>query len=250
MNIRLLWYRNPADRSASFVCLYASIQVQSYNERKANLRFFVVLRGLFSTLVLAGTLIASDADLKRAESLYQHTDYTASLQVLKTVQAPDAQTFALMGRDYYMLGDYKKATDCFQNAISREPNDSDFVLWMGRTYGRRAETASPFLAPLNASKARQYFEKAVELDPKNREALNDLFDYYLQAPGFLGGGSAKAEEIAKRIGEVSPAEYHFAQAHTRRQKERIQYRGRTVTARHRQSAEAGRPRNRFGEISG
>ena len=50
------------------------------------------------------------------------------------------------------------------------------------------------------------------LDPTNEEALNDLFDYYLQAPGFLGGGYEKAEQVAKRIAERNPAEGHFAQA--------------------------------------
>ena len=30
------------------------------------------------------------------------------------------------------------------------------------------------------------FERSVALDPSNREAVGDLFDYYLGAPGFLG----------------------------------------------------------------
>ena len=68
------------------------------------------------------------------------------------------------------------------------------------------------MAPLHAGKARQYFERAVALDPNNEEALNDLFDYYLEAPGFLGGGYEKAEQIAKRIAAHNEAEGHFAQA--------------------------------------
>jgi Flp pilus assembly protein TadD len=67
-------------------------------------------------------------------------------------------------------------------------------------------------APGNASKARQYFEKAVELDPRNQEAVNDLFDYYLEAPGFLGGGLNKAETMATHIGTLNPAEGHYAEA--------------------------------------
>ena len=63
--------------------------------------------------------------------------------------------------------------------------------WLGKAQGRRAETASPFTAPSYASKARQAFEKSVELDGKNLEAINDLFSYYLEAPGFLGGGLNK-----------------------------------------------------------
>ena len=61
-------------------------------------------------------------------------------------------------------------------------------------------------------KARQNFEKAVELDSRNLEAVNDLFEYYLDAPGFLGGGFEKATALAKRIGELDPVEYHYAQA--------------------------------------
>ncbi len=55
-------------------------------------------------------------------------------------------------------------------------------------------------------------ETAVALDPHNREAMNDLFDYYLNAPGFLGGGSDKAESMAKRIEHERPAEYHYEMA--------------------------------------
>lgn len=166
-------------------------------------------------LVLFGILpciLAFGTDLKRAEDLYQRTEYQQSLKIATGDKQPTAVVYGLIGRNYFMLGDYKKATDAFQKAVDLEPNSSEYNHWLGRTYGRRAETASPLLAPANASKARQYFERAVELDPRNEEALNDLFDYYLQAPGILGGGYDKAAEVAKRIAKINPAEYHFAEA--------------------------------------
>jgi tetratricopeptide (TPR) repeat protein len=116
------------------------------------------------------------------------------------------------GRNYFMLGDYKKATEALQKALALDPGNSQYAQWLGRSFGRRAETALPFSAPKYASKARAYFEKAVALDPRNAEALSDLFDYYLEAPGFLGGGYDKAEAIAQRIAELNPAEGHFAQS--------------------------------------
>ncbi len=164
-----------------------------------------------AVLLLATSLFAA-GDWKRARQLYQRTEYSASLQLLLMDPTPDAPTYGLIGKNYYMLGEYKQSTEAFQKASTMEPASSEYIHWLGRCYGRRAETASPFLAPANASKARQYFEKAVELDPKNEEALNDLFDYYLQAPGFLGGGFDKADALAKKIGALNPAEYHFAQA--------------------------------------
>jgi Flp pilus assembly protein TadD len=50
------------------------------------------------------------------------------------------------------------------------------------------------------------------LDPHNREASNDLFDFYLNAPGFLGGGIDKAEAIAKSIAHERPPESAFEEA--------------------------------------
>lgn len=166
----------------------------------------------FLILLFAATSLFAGTDWKQAQQLYQRTDYSASLAILEADSAPSAAAYALIGRNRYMLGEYKKATEALQEAVSLEPSNSSYVLWLGRAYGRRAEKASPLAAPGYASKTREYFEKAVELNPKNEEALNDLFDYYLQAPGFLGGGFDKASALAKRIGELNPAEYHFAQA--------------------------------------
>ena len=172
----------------------------------------VKIGGIIPVLCFGALLAAAPPDVRRAQDLYNRTEYKASLQILAGVASPDAKIHSLMGQDYFMLGEYKKATDHFHQAFTLEPANSEYAHWLGRTYGRRAETSSPFTAPGNASKARQYFERAVELDPRNGEALNDLFDYYLQAPGFLGGGFDKASEVAKRIAALDPAEGHFAQA--------------------------------------
>ncbi len=161
---------------------------------------------------IALSLHAGQTALERAEDLYQKTDYMASLDVLRGVAKPDAAAYCLMGRDYFMLGDFKKATDALERASNLEPNSSEYALWLGRAWGRRAETSSPFTAPMSAAKARDAFERAVRLDPKNEDALSDLFDYYLQAPGFLGGGEEKAANLAARIAAINPSEYQYSQA--------------------------------------
>lgn len=168
------------------------------------------MRGMLPFLLTAACLLGQD-QLKRAEELYDKTDYRASLAWLRELPSSHAAHY-LMGRDHFMLGEYKKATDSFQKAVALQPSKSEYAHWLGRTFGRRAETSNPFAAPMYASKARQFFEQAVALDPGNEEALNDLFDYYLQAPGFLGGGYDKAEAVARRIAQRNAAEGHFAQA--------------------------------------
>lgn len=153
--------------------------------------------------------LALSQDQSTAEKLYTHTEYEKALQLLQDSSDTGAAHWELMGKCQLMIGDYKKATEAFQKAVALEPQNSDYVLWLGRTWGRRAETASPLVAPLNAAKARGFFEKALELNPSNRDALGDLFDYYLNAPGFLGGGLDKAEALARRIEAIDPPEGHF-----------------------------------------
>jgi tetratricopeptide (TPR) repeat protein len=174
-----------------------------------------VLRAI-GWLALAGCLtvqgFAESAEvLSKAEELYKHTHYEASLALLDQHSFNSPANF-LIGRNYFMMGDFKKATEYLQKAVSGNPTSSEYMDWLGRVYGKRAETSNPLLAPGFASKARQAFEKSVELDGKNSEALSDLFDFYLEAPGFLGGGYEKAQAVAERIAAVDPPEGYYVKA--------------------------------------
>lgn len=168
---------------------------------------------IFVAAVLAVCpLLAASADIDLARRLYHLTDYSASLEVLKTIEPKDGPVYELIGRNHYMLGEYKKATEILEKAVAAEPDNSNYELWLARAFGRRAETASPFTAAPNANKARQHFERSVQLNPNNLEALSDLFEYYLEAPGFMGGGLGKAAGVADQMATIDPAEGHWAQA--------------------------------------
>ncbi|MBI3895956.1 MAG: tetratricopeptide repeat protein [Acidobacteria bacterium] len=155
---------------------------------------------------------SSSAALEGAEELYYQTKYSQALTLLETRQDNSASTYALMGKCYFKLEEYKKATDILEKAVAADPRNSDYTHWLGKAFGKRAETSSFFTAPSYASKTRRYFEQAVKLDPANMGAVDDLFDYYLQAPGFLGGGQDKAAQLAEEIRSQEPKQYHFLMA--------------------------------------
>lgn len=161
---------------------------------------------------ICGSLLAFSADYDRAVDLYNKTEYTASLQHLLALEQKHPAELALIGQNYFMMGDAKRASDFFQKAVAAEPDNSVYYHWLGRAYGRRAEMGNPFTALGHASKTRQNFEKAVELDPKNSEAVNDLFEFYLEAPAFVGGGLDKAAKLAEHITELNPSEGDYARA--------------------------------------
>lgn len=153
---------------------------------------------------------AAGPELERARKLYSSTDFEQSLKVLQAAPQKDAEIWELIGRNYYMMGDYKRASESLEKAAAGDPGNSRIALWLGRAWGRRAETSSFVTAPGHASKARQWFEKSVELNPKNLEALSDLLEYYLEAPGFLGGGFDKAQVVANKMSAIDPAEGYWA----------------------------------------
>ena len=129
----------------------------------------MVRSGFVSVLLVTASVLATAAttrDIEKAEELYRRTDYEASLALLDK-QSDDAATSFLVARDYFMMGEFKRATEFLQKAVAAEPHNSDYVDWLGRAYGKRAETSNPLMAPGYASKARQAFETAVALDPKN-----------------------------------------------------------------------------------
>ncbi|MGH9674490.1 MAG: tetratricopeptide repeat protein [Bryobacteraceae bacterium] len=143
--------------------------------------------------------------------MYRHL--ALILFVLPAVPMPrDAAALAEAGKDALWKGDYRKSAELFEQAVKLAPNSSEYHLWLGRAYGRRAENSSILTAPRWASRCRQQFEKAVQLDAKNLEAISDLFSYYLEAPGIMGGGVDKAEQLASRIEPLDAAQYHHARA--------------------------------------
>jgi tetratricopeptide (TPR) repeat protein len=156
--------------------------------------------------------LADTPEMSRARKLYHLTEFDQSLKVLQAIPDKDGAVYELMGRDYYGLAEYKKATEVLEKAVAADPDNAEHQLWLGRAFGRRAETSSPFTAPGYASKARHYFERATQLNPRDLEAQSDLFEYYLEAPGFLGGGFDKAAATAAEIARINPAEGHWALA--------------------------------------
>jgi tetratricopeptide (TPR) repeat protein len=163
-------------------------------------------------VLLMASAFAQDYRFAQAQRLYEQTHYEEALAVLAEIPTKNGAVYKLAGKCYYHLGNYKKATEALEKSVKAEPLNSEAYDWLGKAYGRRAEQANFLSAPGYASKARAAFQRAVELDPQNYEAIGDLFEYYLEAPGFLGGGLDKAAQLAERIKEKDPAEYHYFQA--------------------------------------
>jgi tetratricopeptide (TPR) repeat protein len=153
---------------------------------------------LWAVLMLALPLAAKTAEWDRARAMADAKQYKQAIAVLEKASQNDAENLELLGEAYYETKDYKKAVDVLERATELNPKSSNGQLWLGRAWGRRAES-NKLMGLSWARKAKDGFEKAVSLDPFNSEALDDLFEFYLEAPGIVGGGLEKAEGVARKI---------------------------------------------------
>lgn len=137
---------------------------------------------------------AQDALDKLSDALVQHPG--------------DAQAFELRCRVEIQEQHWNRAISSCQQAVKLDPSSSNAHLWMGRAYGGRASTAGRLTALTLAIKLRNEFENAVQLDPHNVAAYAALGDFYVEAPGILGGGLGRAQQLAAKLQSIAPANAH------------------------------------------
>jgi Flp pilus assembly protein TadD len=166
----------------------------------------------FALLVAFASLTAAATVYEQASAAYARAEADAVVAIYRGTPPQSARDHALLGKALFLNGDVARAAAEFAKAVEAEPGNSEYQLWLGRAVGRRAEQASPFAAPALAVQTRKHFERAVELDSKNVEALSDLFDYYLNAPGFLGGGESKASLLIPKVRAITPAQAQYLEA--------------------------------------
>jgi tetratricopeptide (TPR) repeat protein len=126
------------------------------------------------------------------------------------VASPDAEKSYNSGLAYFEGKQYDAAIEQLQIAIKLEPENATYHHILARSYGREAESANWFRAMDLAKKTLLHLELAAKLDSDNINILEDLMDYYREAPQFLGGDTKKANEIESLIEDINSEEQESA----------------------------------------
>lgn len=186
------------------------MQVSCYKGRQIFQRFSAHILGWLLLSFSVPSLCA--ATLEDAARAVETQQYATAIRLLAGNRARTGPELFLLGKAHFQTGNFDEAAAALERAAAAEPGNSAVQNWLGRAQGMRAERANPFRAMGLARQARDHFDAAVKADPKNLEAVSDLFSYYLAAPGFLGGGVEKAQQLAETVKAVNAGEYAFLQA--------------------------------------
>jgi hypothetical protein len=133
--------------------------------------------------------------------------------VLAAKSAPgpieSAEANNLLCRVYYSEDLWNEAAAACQTAVTNDPNNAIYHLWLGRALGEQAEHATLVKAYQLAKQVRAEFETAVRLSPQDEAALRDLGEFYVDAPAIVGGSIAKAKGIASRLAPLDAEGHHW-----------------------------------------
>jgi tetratricopeptide (TPR) repeat protein len=173
---------------------------------------------LFTILGISAAGAASVA-LDGAVALYRSGNYARAAEALRGARqaAPgDFQAGLWLGKALLKVRNWDGAVAEFERVVALEPANSLGHLWLGRALGEKASRASKFSAFGLARRVRDQFEAAVRLDPRDLDARFDLLEYYLEAPGLVGGGKDKARAQAAEIAARDPVRGFSARARIHR----------------------------------
>ena len=160
-------------------------------------------------LILASRAEAQTPQQLLAAGRVDQALHTIDLQVRS---APTAEAYNFLCRAHFELGAWDAGIPACEKAIAVDPGSGLYHLWMGRIYGEKADHSGFLSAAGLAKKVRTEFERAVELSPENWEARTDLAEFYMEAPGIVGGGKDKALAQAEQLAKLNPAMAHWVQA--------------------------------------
>jgi len=163
-------------------------------------------------LVIFPFFVSAQTSVEKAKKLYEDQKPAEAKKILALIEDDNKEYAAAqyyLGRISFDEKKYDDASDFFEEAVDANDKVAEYHDWLGNVYGTIARDANPLKQGMLAPKMKNQWEKAIALDPSLVGARTSLIQYYLQAPGFMGGSVEKAQETAKQIILLKPAEGHL-----------------------------------------
>ncbi|WP_263373297.1 tetratricopeptide repeat protein [Granulicella aggregans] len=93
-----------------------------------------------------------------------------------------------------------------EKAVAADPRSAEAHAHLADAIGAKviASNASTFEKISLIHRFRKEVDKTLELDPNDVDALQDLAQFYWNAPGMVGGDKNKARQTADRLNAISP----------------------------------------------
>jgi tetratricopeptide (TPR) repeat protein len=164
-------------------------------------------------LALVASASAQDGDGGIvAFNAHRYAEARGKLDAAVRANPNDARAHTYLARIALHETRFGEAITHLEKAAQLEPSVAEHQVLLGRAYGQLAVRSGVTKKFGLAKRARRALERAVELDPESLEARSSLIQFYLLAPGLVGGSTSKARAQAAELARRSPFRGALARA--------------------------------------
>jgi len=153
------------------------------------------------SLLAVGVAAAQTAPEKLiAAGHWKHARSIVDAQIRENPQ--DAAATYLLSQIRHAFGDHESPLSLAEKAVSLDPGVGKYHRQLAEALGVKAQHSGMIQQLLLARRFRKEIDIAIRLDPADLQALRDLMEFYLLAPGVAGGDKRKARETADAISRI------------------------------------------------
>jgi tetratricopeptide (TPR) repeat protein len=167
-------------------------------------------------LLLILCLVAgSRAEQSPAERLIEAGHWKRARAIVETRlrdNPGDALSNFLLSQVRGAFGDRSTPLAFAEKAVALDGHTAKYHRQVAEVLGVTAQHAGTFQLLLLSRRFRREIDTALSLDPQDIQALRDLLEFYLLAPGIAGGDQHAAVEVAGRIAAIDASEGLLARA--------------------------------------
>jgi hypothetical protein len=168
-----------------------------------------------TVILVCGLAFAGPSLPTQAETLIAEGHWKQARDIVEPwhrAKPNDALANFLLSQTRAAFGDRKSPLSFAENAVRLDGNTAKFHRQLAEVAGVTAQYSGLLQQLLLAHRFKKEIEIALLLDPKDLQALRDLMEFYLLAPGVAGGDKSKARAPAERIAQLDAAEGYLALA--------------------------------------
>lgn len=108
--------------------------------------------------------------------------------------------------------DFEKAASALEKAVTLDGRNAESHYQLGYAYARIALNSGRFRQIGLAAKVKRQGLRTIELDPRHVEARKGMIQFYMAAPGIMGGSKEKAREQAAEVARLDSYQGELAWA--------------------------------------
>ena len=164
-------------------------------------------------LAVVCLLGASPAAQSPAADLAEHGHWKrlkALIEPRAAANPNDAEAQWLLSRVRMAFKDVDGALAPAEKAAALDPKNADYRWQLAQVVGEMASSASVFKQMGLAKRYKREVEAALAINPKHTPSMTGLMEYFIRAPGIVGGDKKKAAEIPAQIMAVNKVDGYIA----------------------------------------